>query len=434
MTDFMRQALDHAAARAPAWLVDWMQDGRERWEAGGLPTRKVEAWKYTNARLLEHAYAPTAPGHAAPAASGLELPDLGGCRVVFVNGEHCPELSTGALPEGVSLVHFAAADPQQAERIRSHLGHAAPRDGAPFTALSDAALVNGLFLEIAAGVQVSQPLHVVWATGPQRSAFSVSQRLLVVCGDNSRAALVEHFLTLDSEPEVFTNGVSELLLAAGARLAHYRLHLEQGAAMHVGGAYAHLSRDAVLEGFHLALGSVLKRVDVDVEHRGPGAHCRLNGIYLPRGRELVDYHTCVQHRVPHCTTDEIFRGIVADEARAVFNGRIHIHRDAQKTRAQLSNRNLLTSAAAEVDTKPELEIYADDVQCAHGATVAQLDETSLHYLRSRGISGEEARVMLSFGFINEVLDGVQCAAIADYLRPLLAHRLSGNPSLRRHLA
>jgi Fe-S cluster assembly protein SufD len=148
----------------------------------------------------------------------------------------------------------------------------------------------------------------------------------------------------------------------------------------------------------------------------------------------VDYHTCVEHAVPHCTTDEVFRGIVADEARAVFNGRIHIHPDAQKTRAELSNRNLLTSAHAEVDTKPELEIYADDVQCAHGATVAQLDDTSLHYLRTRGIAEDEARVMLSFGFINEVIDTIRCERVRDYLRPLLARRLARDPSLTRHLA
>jgi Fe-S cluster assembly protein SufD len=148
----------------------------------------------------------------------------------------------------------------------------------------------------------------------------------------------------------------------------------------------------------------------------------------------VDYHTCVEHVVPECTTNEVFRGIVADEASAVFNGRIHIHPHAQKTRAELSNKNLLTSASAEVNTKPELEIYADDVQCAHGATVAQLDETSLHYLRTRGISAAEARVMLSFGFINEVIDAARCEPLRDYLRPLLAQRLSRDPTLSRHLA
>ncbi len=433
MSDFMQQPLDSAAARAPAWLQEWMAQGRERWSASTWPSRKTEAWKYTSLRALERPYSTPDAADGAAAELAARLPDLGGHRLVFVDGRYRPELSGGTLPAGVELVHFAAAEAQQAERIRARLGQAAPGDGALFTALNDAALVDGLYLEIAAGAEVGEPLHVAWITGRQDSAFSVNQRLLVVCGANSRARVVEHFAAVDGDQAVFTNGVTELLLDAGARLEHYRLHLEEGAATHVGGVFAHLSDSATLDGFHLALGSALKRVDVGVEHRGQGAHCRLNGIYLPRGEEQVDYHTCVQHVVPHCTTDEVFRGIVADRARAVFNGRIHIHPDAQKTRAELSNRNLLTSADAEVNTKPELEIYADDVQCAHGATVAQLDATSLHYLRSRGISRAEAEVMLSFGFINELLDELRCEALTGYLRPLLARRLAGDAALSRHL-
>ena len=154
----------------------------------------------------------------------------------------------------------------------------------------------------------------------------------------------------------------------------------------------------------------------------------MNGIYLPRRKEHIDYHTCIEHRVPNCTSSETFRGIIGDEATAVFNGRIHIHRDAQKTNARLSNRNLLTSTRAEVNTKPELEIYADDVQCAHGATVAQLDETSLHYLRSRGVSRAQAQVMLSFGFINEVVDTVRCDPLREYLQGILNQRFSREPA------
>jgi Fe-S cluster assembly protein SufD len=160
----------------------------------------------------------------------------------------------------------------------------------------------------------------------------------------------------------------------------------------------------------------------------------LNGIYLPRGDEHVDYHTCIEHRVPHCTSSETFRGIIGDSATAVFNGRIHIHRDAQKTRAELSNRNLLTSVQAEVNTKPELEIYADDVQCAHGATVAQLDEMSLHYLRTRGVARAEAQVMLSFGFINEVIDTVRCETLREFLRDLLSSRFARDSALVGNVA
>jgi Fe-S cluster assembly protein SufD len=197
--------------------------------------------------------------------------------------------------------------------------------------------------------------------------------------------------------------------------------------------HARLDRDATLESFHLAFGSVLKRLDLVVNHAGPGAYVSLNGVYLPRAEEHIDYHTCIEHAVPHCNSDEVFRGIIADKATAVFNGRIHIHPDAQKTRAELSNRNLLTSTEAQVNSKPELEIYADDVQCAHGATVAQLDELAMHYLRTRGVSRDEAEVMLSFGFINELIEGLALKSLRDYLRPLLASRFARDPSLMRHL-
>jgi Fe-S cluster assembly protein SufD len=432
--NFMQQALDNAAATAPDWLRDWLQDGRDRWAASTLPTRKTEAWKYTSIRALQQDYAVPGAAAAASAPVAMDIPQLGGCRLVFVNGYLRADLSSDRLPDGVSVVRFADADEQQASRIRQHLGSAAGRERGLFGALNDASLADGVFLDVAADARVEETLQLAWVTSSTERACSVNQRLLVLCGTGSELRLIEHFASDTSEQFTFTNGVTELLLQPGARLEHYRLHLEETLAMHVGGVYARLDRDATLEGFHLALGSVLKRVDIVVEHRGPGAHCGLAGVYLPREKEHVDYHTCVEHAVPHCTTDEVFRGIVADEARAVFNGRIHIHPDAQKTRAELSNRNLLTSAHAEVDTKPELEIYADDVQCAHGATVAQLDDTSLHYLRTRGIAEDEARVMLSFGFINEVIDTIRCERVRDYLRPLLARRLARDPSLTRHLA
>ena len=193
--------------------------------------------------------------------------------------------------------------------------------------------------------------------------------------------------------------------------------------------HARLGDRSTLNTFHMALGSVLKRIDLVVDHVGQGAHCEANGVYLPRGQEHIDYHTCMEHRVPNCTSSETFRGIVGGEATAVFNGRIHIHAKAQKTKAELSNRNLLTSNRAEVNTKPELEIYADDVQCAHGATVAQLDDMSLHYLRSRGVSRVDALMMLSTGFINEVIDSVRCEALRVYLQALLAQRFARDPAV-----
>ena len=429
MTDFMRLPLDSAAASAPLWLQDYLREARSRWEGSTLPTRKTEEWKYTGLQALRVSYAAASEGVVGLAEAGVELPHFGGYRLVFINGRYCAEHSDGNLPEGVSLVRFADAGPAQAAAIRDHLGAAVGREEGLFTALNDASLEDGVFVEIEARVRVEQPLHVVWISGNQEQAFSINQRLLVLCRQDSTASVIEQFCGARSEQQSFTNGVTELLLEDGATLNHYRIHLEEAAAAHIGRQHARLETGATLNSFHLALGSVLKRIDVVVDHCGQRAHSELNGLYLPRGDEHVDYHTCIEHRVPNCTSTETFRGIIGDEATAVFNGRIHIHRDAQKTNAQLSNRNLLTSTRAEVNTKPELEIYADDVQCSHGATVAQLDEMSLHYLRSRGVSRAQAQTMLSFGFVNEVVDTVRCEPLRDYLRGIHTRRFARDPAI-----
>jgi len=433
MPNFMEQALDHAQRNAPDWLQGTVRQGRQLWEQQTLPTRKTEAWKYTGVHNLRQPYSVGESTAVALKDLSLSLPDLDACRLVFINGHYRSELSSEELPAGIELVRFAQANAAQAAEIAKYLGTIVSKDDHLFSSLNDASLTDGVFLSIAPGVVVDKPIQLVWITASQTVAFTTTQRLLVLAGANSSATVIEHFAGVRGEQATFTNGMTELLVQAGATLEHYRLHLEEGAAMHVGGVHARLLENATLNTFHLALGSVLKRIDVVVDFQGPGAHCEMNGVYLPRGEEHIDYHTCVEHAVPHCTTSETFRGIVGDSASAVFNGRIHIHKDAQKTRAELSNRNLLTSTRAEVNTKPELEIYADDVQCAHGATVAQLDEGSLHYLRTRGVPKAEAEVMLSFGFINEVVDNVRLDELRAYLRPLLAHRFSRDPQLARHL-
>ncbi len=442
MADFIQDALERGPEQAPQWLAPWHKQGRESWQAMSFPTRKTEQWKYTSLRALEQGAYLGLPeplstrGGEENLRERFAIADLNACTLVFVNGQYSEHLSSASnvLPEGVELVRFSEADGSQVEQIKNYLGTVAKREQHIFTALNDSWLTDGVFVRIGKNVQVEQPIHIVWLSRSQDEAFSVSQRLLVVMEPGSSATVLEHFTSDAVEQNSFTNGVTELVLQANAQLQHYRLHLEEEHALHIGGVHAALDRDAVLNSFHLALGSTLKRIDIVVNYRGEGAHCELNGVYLPRHSQHVDYHTCVEHAVPRCTTSENFRGIIGDSARAVFNGRIHIHPDAQKTLAQLSNKNLLTSDKAEIDTKPELEIYADDVQCAHGATVAQLDDNALYYLCSRGISKSEAEVILSFGFINELVDKLRHEAVSAYLRPVLAHLFAQDPRLVRHIA
>jgi Fe-S cluster assembly protein SufD len=279
----------------------------------------------------------------------------------------------------------------------------------------------------------SEPLHVVHLTTQLSQAFTARQRLLVVVDKHCEGTVIEHFASSDDCQNGFVNGVSEIVINEGARLTHYRLHLEEEHAIHIGGVYVQLQRDAQLDSFCLALGGLLKRVDLRVQHQGPGSECRLNGVYLSKGSQHVDLHSTVEHESPHGTTAEVFRGIVDDQARAVFNGRIHIHPQAQKTLAELSNRNLLLSNHAELYTKPELEIYADDVRCAHGATVSKIDDESLYYMQSRGIERKEAEVMLSFGFINELLDQLPHEPVRQRLRPVLSTWFGQDSRLTRHL-
>jgi Fe-S cluster assembly protein SufD len=363
------------------------------------------------------------------------LPTMEAIRLVFVNGHYSQSLSSAVdtlTNEGLQLVRFHDADERQAATITQHLGQALPDSGHPFLALNQAALDDGLLVEIAAGTSISSPVQVIWLTTGDDSAFTVAPRMLVVAGANSKASIIEHYVNAGTARSL-SNAVTELLLAPGATLDHYRLNLEEDNALHIGAVHANLDRDATLNSFYLGFGADLKRVDITANMNGPGAHAEINGIYLPRGDEQIDYHTCLEHVAPHCTSSEAFRGVMADRSRAIFNGRIHIHPNAQKTSAELSNKNLLTSAQAEVNTKPELEIYADDVKCAHGATVAQLDEQALHYLRSRGVARDEAEVMLGFGFVNEVLSTVRMPALISILRPMLARRFARDDALLRHL-
>jgi Fe-S cluster assembly protein SufD len=434
MTNF-QQPIKAAAMAAPAWLQARQASGRDRWAAASLPTRKTEAWKYTSLHPINQRFAAAEASAASAAQLGFNYPRLGEIQLVFVDGFLREDLSGSSMPEGLELVRFAEANTDQVGLIQQHLGTAVQSERHLFAALNDASLADGIFLHVRAGAVIEQPIHLLWLSTAREQVFSINQRLLVLLEPNSRASLVEHFACAGAsgDSSAFTNGITELLVQEGAQLQHHRLHLEEAGAMHIGGVHARLARDSTLKSFHLALGSELKRIDVVVEHCGPGAHCELNGIYLLHGTEHVDYHTCIEHAVPHCTSDEVFRGIIGDKASAVFNGRIHIHPQAQKTRAELSNKNLLTSVGAEINTKPELEIYADDVQCAHGATVARLDPQMMHYLQTRGISREEAQVMLSYGFINEVVDRIELETLRDYLRPLLAKRFSRDPKLTRHL-
>lgn len=433
MSDFQRRALDLAARQtAPGWLQSLRQSGAQSWSQSAWPTRKTESWKYTPLAPLQ-AEPPTdwADQGTTDCLTQVEAIEVDATRLVFVNGRFCAEQSS-TLPEGV--VRFADASASQQELISARLGSVVDAERHIFAALSNAWAEDGILIHVPRGQRLAKPVYLLNVSTPGAQPLAASQRVLVVLEDNAEAELIEHYASTTDAQTGFVNSLTEVIVGPNAQIQHYRINLEQEGLFHVGGVHVNLDRAARFHGFTLAQGSRLKRIDYQVNHRGEGAHLELHGVYLPRNRQMIDYHTTVEHCVPHCTTNEIFRGIVGDSAKAVFNGRIHIHPQAQKTLAELSNRNLLTSATAEINTKPELEIYADDVKCAHGATIAQLNETSLFYLQSRGVSRAEAISMLSFGFINELIDQIPEQAIQAYLRPRLTSLFGQGSELLGQLA
>ena len=414
------------------WLADINRAGAEAFAAAAWPTRKTEAWKYCSLRALnDNSHSAVAPVSAIADSSVQQAASVAGldaARLVLVNGQVNTALSDALALQQVTL--FSQADAAQQDLILTHLGQTGNAHPSQhlFNQLNAAALNEGVLVHVGRNSRLEKPLQLVSLTTTAEQAFSVEQRVLVVLETGAELTLIEQFASLDSNSadQSFTNNLTELVIGDNARLTHYRLNLMQEAAVFVGSSQVNLKRDANYQGFHLGLGSQMTRNDILVRHTAGGSHCEMSGVYVPQGSQIIDFHTSIEHEVPHCTSNEVFRGIINDQARAAFNGRIHIHPKAQKTLAELSNKNLLLTNKAEINTKPELEIYADDVKCAHGATVAQLDDKARFYLQSRGISEQEAQVMLSFGFINELLDALPHEAIGHWLRPLLAQRF-GRP-------
>lgn len=425
MTDFQQQAIKLAAQQQPlAWLEHFRALAANEWLAQPWPTRKTEHWKYTPLQGLQKTQLISwgAVGIAANHEQSEFIP-LDAHRLVFVNGVLDVASST---MESTHLVRFSQANAEQQALIQAHLGKIVEGERHLFATLNNAWLDDGVLLHVPRNQRLDKPVYIV---NIATDTCVANQRLLIVLDDNAQTEVIEHYFSRADIQDGFANSLTEIHIGDGAQLQHYRLNLEAEQAQHIGAVHVNLQRNARLRGFALALGARVMRIDYQINHRGQGAELDLQGIYVPRNQQVVDYHTNVCHWVPHCTSNEVFRGIISDSAQAIFNGRIYIHQDAQKTLAELSNKNLLTSNKAEINTKPELEIYADDVKCAHGATISQLNENARYYLQSRGLSRADADVMLSFGFINELLEQIAQPAVHDYLQPRLAALFGRDMSL-----
>ena len=403
-----------AAVDGPDWLSDRRGAGLDAFTAAGFPTRRDEDWKYTDLKQVTRRSFATGP-LAVPAAPQLE--ELDGPLLVFANGRLA---SAHGLPGGAAVVPLAQALADGHPACFEHLGRIARPERHRFAALATALFSDGVLLDLADGLELEAPIRLVFLAGGATPALACP-RVLVRAGANSRATVIEHYAPTSGES--LSLAVSEVVLGPGARLDHYRLQEESSQAFHLGVLAAKLDRDATLVSHNLSVGGRIARLDLDVELAAPGARVEMNGLYVARDRQHVDSHTRVDHAAPRTTSDELYRGVLSGKSRAVFNGKAVVHPGAFGTDAIQANANLLLSPDAEIDTKPELEIYADDVKCAHGATTGQLDAAALFYLRSRGIDEDTARTLLTFAFADTVLARMGLAPVRRHAEELVVGRL-----------
>jgi Fe-S cluster assembly protein SufD len=398
----------------------------------GFPTTRNEEWKYTDvSRIADTRFSPAVDYQP----HGTEFRDLerlipAGVKdvtdnlLVCVNGRFSKELSSMSLQEnhGVTVGSLADAMKRGDRGPERHLARYARYNEDAFTALSTAFLQDGLYVHVPDGAILESPIHLLFATAGPGTEFLSHPRILVITGKNSQAMILESYAG-PGDRTYFTNSVAEVVVGENAVLEYDRFQSEGDRAFHVGTTQVYQERNSNLVVNSISLGGALVRNNVTAVLDGEGIECTLNGLFLAIGDQHIDNHTAIDHAKPHCNSHELYKGILAGKSRGIFNGKILVRKDAQKTDAKQTNRNLVLSDDATIDTKPQLEIYANDVKCTHGATIGQLDDEAVFYLRSRGISPESAHDMLMYAFASEVIDRVHTESLRHRLEELLHARL-----------
>lgn len=399
------------------------RDALAQFIAKGFPTQRDEEWKYTSLRRLEARQFVLAD--PAPVSLDFERqPWIAGTsmRLVFVNGHYSPALSIVApQPPGTAVVTLGEWLKHAPDEALSYLERANQRTRSPLEQLNAAFFEDGVVIQLETDATFDVPVHVVHLSTQTPQPAMSHPHIIVRAGRNSRCTLIEQYVSTGAV-ESFTNSVVNLDLQEGARVEHYRIQEESTRTFHIGHTNVCTRAHARYAGHDLAFGASLSRLNVAIYLQGPGAHAELKGLLAPTGSQHLDAHTRIEHIAPHTTSEEDYRGIADGRGRGVFNGKVLVHQDAQKTDARQSSRNLLLSATAEIDAKPELEIYANDVKCSHGATTGQLDATALFYLRSRGVSETEARALLIRAFAETTIASISDQRVRDYLETILSAR------------
>ncbi len=425
-------SFESSLSSQPASVVELRSKGLESFENQGFPTTRDEAWRHTNVAPVGKESYVRAGGELHGLTSAkldpFRIPDC--TDLVFVNGRFSAELSdTVDLPEGAFAGSLAQALESMPDIVTEHLGRHADISH-PFVALNTAHIEDGAFVFVPKGKKIEQTLHLLFVATAGETASVSYPRNLIVAEQSAELTVVESYAGFTGD-KYLTCPVTEIIGGANSVVDHYRLGEESNDAYHLATLKIHLERDANFFTHSVNHGGAIVRNDIQAYLGGEGIHCTLNGLYLGRGKQLVDHHMWVDHAKPNCHSYELFKGILEDSSRAVFNGRIKVHEDAQKTDAKQSSQHLLLSDNALAHSNPQLEIFADDVKCTHGSTTGHLDEEAVFYLRSRGISQEAARSLLTYAFACEVLEEFRLETVRKGLEEFLFTRLPKGEIVRQ---
>jgi Fe-S cluster assembly protein SufD len=423
-----------SGSQQPKWLQPVRKAGIDNFAELGFPKLSDEDWRFTNVAPIANlpfslARETLVNGAETRALDAAAFTKLSGHRLVFVNGFFSAKLSSiKPVSGGVRIENLSAALAKDSGFIEKHLGKYAHTANNTFAALNQAFFTDGAFIFVPAGVAVAGPVQLIYISSAKNSGDVILPRNLVLADANSKLTVVESYISTGNVA-YFTNAVTEILAGNNAAVEHIKLQDEAADAFHIATIAGEFGRASNVTVHSFALGAKLSRTNIRTKLAGEGLECILNGLYLTRGEQLADHHMIVEHAQPHCASHEYFNGILDDKSKGVFHGRILVRQIAQKTDAKQTNKNLLLSDDATADTKPQLEIYADDVKCTHGATIGQLNDESIFYLRARGIGRENARRMLIHAFAGEIIERVKCAPVRGELDKLVWDRLEANHHL-----
>ena len=426
--------------RAPGKDQPWLRELREkafaRFCETGFPTTHDEDWRFTNVSPISKTSFRLAVGETLPSIEQVKPFFVHGaaCQLVFVNGKFAEPLSSiGSLPSGVRVSSLAAHISRDPAALQPHLGRYLNIDRDAFSALNTAFLEDGAYVHIRRGTVIRDPICILYISTSSETPLMSHPRNLIVAENETQATIAEDYVSFGESP-AFCNTATELFAGDNAAISHYMIEREHKQAFNISTLRIEQGRSANVSSHSVLLGGGLVRNNVHPVLAGEGSECLINGLFIGNGQQHLDNYMLVEHASPHCASRQFYNGILDDQAHGVFHGRIIVHKDAQKTDAKQTNRNLLLSDDARIDTKPQLEIYADDVKCTHGATIGQIEENALFYLRSRGIDEISARKLLLLAFANECLDRMAANPAREHVERLINEHLLTIANTTKNLA